>query len=128
MAADYGSDFAGVGDVTPTLREVEGPRVVVENIANRLISPRGCLWYDPAYGFDLRQFFSGAAQDPGRIVAGIVTQAEQDERVDSASATVRLIGETLVTQLSVVLAEGTFQYTLTVDKVSGRILLSGATE
>jgi len=41
---------------------------------------------------------------------------------------VRLIGETLVTQLSVVLAEGTFQYTLTVDKVSGRILLSGATE
>lgn len=128
MAADYGSDFSGVGDVTRTLREVSGPRCVVENIANRLISPRGCLWYDPAYGFDLRQFFSGAVQDTGRIVAGIVEQAEQDERVDSASAVVRFFGETLTIALTVVLSEGTFEYTLTADKVTGRLLLKDVIE
>lgn len=124
--ADYGSDFAGVGDITPTMREVEGPRVVVEAIANRLISPRGCLWYDTAYGFDLRQFFNGAVQDTGRIAAGIVEQAELDERVDSAEATVSFVGQTLTSRLRVVLSEGTFEYTLTVDKVTGQLLLKDA--
>lgn len=122
--ADYGSDFAGVSDISPTLREVSGPRVVAENVACRLISPRGCLWYAPAYGFDVRQFFSGHLKDPGSISAGVVEQAEQEERVDSADAQVTFIGNALVIRLSLVLSEGTFDYTLSIDKVTGKLLLS----
>lgn len=113
-------------DITPTLREVEGPRCVIENIASRLISPRGCLWYDPAYGFDVRQFLSGHVQDTGRIAAGVEEQAEQDERVNSASARVTFVDRSLKIELSLLLSEGTFDYTLTVDKVSGQLLLSEA--
>jgi hypothetical protein len=121
---DYGSDFAGVMDISPTLREVSGPRCVAENVACRLITPRGRLWYAPAYGFDIRQFFSGHLKDSGSIAAGVVEQAEQEERVDSADAQVTFIGEALVIRLSLVLREGTFEYTLTADKVTGRLLLS----
>jgi hypothetical protein len=124
--SDYGSDFAGVMDISPTLREVSGARCVAENIASRLVSPRGCLWYAPEYGFDVRQFLSGHLKDSGPIASGVVDQAEQDERVDSADAKVTFIGENLVIQLSLVLSEGTFEFTLTVDKVSGKILLSEA--
>jgi hypothetical protein len=122
--ADYGSDFAGVMDLTPALREVEGPRCVIENIGSRLISPRGCLWYDPAYGFDLRQFLSGHVQDTGQIASGVIEQAEQDERVDSADARVTFVGSRLVVDVSLVLSEGTFEYTLSIDKVTGQLLLS----
>jgi hypothetical protein len=124
--SDYGTDFAGVMDIGPTLREVSGPRCVAENVACRLVSPRGCLWYAPAYGFDVRQFLSGHLKDTGSIAAGVVEQAEQDERVDSADARVTFIGENLSIHLSLLLSEGTFEFTLTVDKVSGRILLSEA--
>lgn len=125
--ADYGSDFAGVMDLPPTLREVEGPRCVIENIANRLISPRGCLWYDPAYGFDLRQFLSGHLKDVGQIAAGVVEQAEADERVDSADARVAFIDDKLTVNVSLVLSEGTFEFTATVDKITGQMLLSEVT-
>ena len=124
--ADYGSDFAGVMDITPTLREVDGPRCVAENIAGRLISPRGCLWYAPDYGFDVRQFLNGHTGDTGAIVAGVVEQAEQDERVDSASARVTFVNSALTIRLSLVLSEGTFAFTLTADKVTGKLLLSEA--
>jgi len=125
--ADYGTDFAGVMDITPSLREVTGPRCVIESIACRLISPRGCLWYDPAYGFDLRQFFSGHVGDAGQITAGVVEQAELDERVDQAEARVTFVGESLAVYVTLVLSEGSFEYTLTVDKVTGQLLLSEVT-
>ena len=122
--ADYGTDFAGVQDISPTLREVSGPRCVAENVASSLISPHGCLWYFAAYGFDTRQFLSGHLKDTGSIAAGVVEQAERDERVDSADAQVSFIGENLLIRLSLVLSEGTFAFTLTIDKVTGKMLLS----
>jgi len=122
--ADYGTDFAGVMDITPSLREASGPRCVIESIACRLISPRGCLWYDPAYGFDLRQFFSGHVQDTGQITAGVVEQAELDERVDHAEARVTFVNTVLTVFVTLVLSEGSFEYTLTADKVTGQLLLS----
>lgn len=122
--ADYGTDFAGVMDVSPSLRDVSGPRTVIENIACRLITPRGSLWYDPAYGFDLRQFLNGHVQDAGQIVAGVVEQAEQDERVDNAEARVTFVDAALTVDVSLVLSEGTFEFTATVDTMSGQLLLS----
>lgn len=122
--ADYGTDFAGVMDITPSLREASGPRCVIENVACRLITPRGSLWYDPAYGFDLRQFLSGHVQDTGQIAAGVVEQAEQDERVDQAEASVTFVGGALTVAVSLVLSEGSFEFTATVDKMSGQLLLS----
>jgi len=124
--ADYGSDFAGVMDISPTLREVSGRRCVAENVACRLISPRGCLWYAPDYGFDVRQFLSGHLKDTGPIAAGVIEQAEQEERVDSADAKVTFIGNALTIRLSLVLSEGTFAFTLSIDQVSGKLLLSEA--
>ena len=122
--ADYGTDFAGVMDITPSLREASGPRCVIESVACRLITPRGSLWYDPAYGFDLRQFLNGHVQDTGQIAAGVVEQAELDERVDSAEARVTFVNGALTVEVSLVLSEGSFEFTATVDKMSGQLLLS----
>jgi len=125
--ADYGTDFGGVMDISPSLHEVEGPRCVIENVACRLISPRGCLWYDPAYGFDIRQFLSGHVQDTGLITSGVVEQAEQDERVERAEARVTFVGDRLAVAVSLTLNEGTFEFTATVDKLTGQLLLSEVT-
>lgn len=126
--ADYGTDFAGVMDISPSLREASGPRTVIENIACRLITPRGSLWYAPAYGFDLRQFLSGHVQDPGLIAAGVVEQAEQDERVAHAEADVSFVNGSLTVDVSLVLSDGTFEFTATVDQLTGRLLLSEVNE
>lgn len=123
--ADYGTDISGVGDITPSLSESEGRRALIECVARRFITPRGALFYDNAYGFDLRQYLSGIVPSAGEISAGVLEQAEADERVLSADVDVQLVGDNLSVRVSINDGGGPFDLVLAVDRVTSAILLDG---
>jgi hypothetical protein len=125
MVADLGIDLAGVDDLTPDLAIVGGRRALIQSIARRLITPRGGLFYDPSYGFDLRQFLSGVTSAPSAIAAGVVAEAEKDARVEQATAVVTFTGDTLTVRLSIADGGGPFPLTLSVSKVTVTILSEG---
>jgi hypothetical protein len=90
-----------VADVTPSLtnplewadltvypfglqnRVVTGFPVLLEALARRLKTPRGGLFYDLSYGFDVRQFLNSRMLDDVlfRLVSGVETELEKDARV-----------------------------------------------
>lgn len=120
--ADLGSDFSGASDISPALTVTSGRRGLIEAIARRFITPRGALFYDDSYGFDLRQFLNGVAAAPGQIAAGCVDEAEKDERVEQASAEATFIGNTLTVKLGIADANGPFSFVLKVSQVTVEIL------
>ena len=120
--ADLGSDFSGVNDITPTLAVVSGRRCLIEAIARRLITPRGALWYDPDYGEDLRRFLSATVVNAGAIAAAVAAEAEKDERVEQASASVTFSGDVLTVKLAIADGAGPFAFVLSIDKVTVDIL------
>lgn len=79
-------------------RVVRGPRVLLEALARRLITPRGGLWYDASYGFDLRTYLHSRDLPAVRyaIETGVEAQVLLDPRVLEANCTVvRLVRDTL---------------------------------
>lgn len=120
--ANLGIDFACVGDISPALTATSGRRGLIESIARRLITPRGGLFYAPDYGFDTRQYLSGITASPSVIAAGVIAEAEKDERVDQANAVVTFIGETLNIRLEIADGFGPFTFVLSVSKVTVEIL------
>lgn len=120
--ADLGIDFACVGDVSPALTITSGRRGLIESIARRLITPRGGLFYDPDYGYDLRQYLSGITASPSAIAAGVISEAEKDERVDQANAVVTFVGTSLIVRLEIADGGGPFSFVLAVSSVTVEIL------
>lgn len=112
-------------DLTPSLTEVSGRTALIQAVARRLVTPRGALWYAPAYGFDLRQFLSGITVNPSQIASGIVDQAEQDERVAGAQAAVTFSGDRLIAKVALLDGGGPFVFTLAVSKVTVELLTQG---
>jgi phage baseplate assembly protein W len=74
-------------------RVVTGERVLLEALARRLRTPRGGLFYDPSYGFDVRQFVNSRVNDETiyALSAGVEAECEEDPRVLEARAEVRVL-------------------------------------
>lgn len=119
--ADFGSDFHLVDDLDPQLSTVSGPMVVVEAVVRRLQTPRGGLWYDPAYGTDLRQYLNGVVPR-FRVASDVEEEARKDERVQAARATVTFSGETMTVVLTLELADGPFALTIGVDALTVKLI------
>jgi hypothetical protein len=64
-------------------RTVRGFRVLLEALARRLSTPRGGLFYDPRYGFDIRAFLNSRINDETKynLVSGVENEVLQDPRV-----------------------------------------------
>lgn len=73
-----------------------GLSVLLEALARRLSTPRGGLFYDLAYGFDIRAFLNSRMSDETAylIVSGVENELLQDPRVLGATAEV-ILGDTL---------------------------------
>jgi len=129
---DFGSDFSALDDIDQSLRVVDGKTALMQALARRLTTPRGALWYAPAYGYDV-----GAHVNSGTDVAVIEAAAEaqilDDERVDDADVTITIsqpdpgitAGQRWDMTLRITTAEGPFEFTLAVDAVTGALLLGG---
>lgn len=119
---DYGSDISTFPDLDPSFGLLTGPRVVAEAVARRLMTPRGGLFYDPQYGFDLRALLNDATPDArlAAIASQVEDEALKDERVQAVQAFVTRNGQagTLVVRIVLTLASGTFPLTLTIGQVA----------
>jgi hypothetical protein len=95
VAQYTGTDFStfraadGTADLDPNWTPISGPRVVLEHIARRLMTPPGVM-QDEDYGFDLRSFYSAnlSQTDIRRIQNGVRGEALKVEGVDDVSVTV----------------------------------------
>lgn len=90
--SDLGSDFAAPGgDLTTDMRsyDTDAQKLVgfLESLAERLQTPRGALFYDLAYGLDMRSYLS---DDEEPAIAGheIEQQCLQDERCATCNVSI----------------------------------------
>lgn len=132
MADLYGSDvstFAGPGgtpDIDPLLPPITGPRVVLERVARRLITPRGSMPEAPLYGYAIQDQLARRMRpvDRERMKNDIVQEAEKEPGVKSATvAELSKVGAgKFRMRLSIQLAEGPFALVLSVDQVTVALL------
>lgn len=129
MAQDnFGLDVSTFldGDLDPYFRPLAGARAVAEAVARRWLTPTGALFYDPAFGIDVRELL-GAALTPERVFAlraRLAHQAEEDDRVDAADVDVDPDPTTrrLVVRATLRTATGPFAFVLAVDQLRVELL------
>jgi phage baseplate assembly protein W len=105
---DFGTDLSCTDDLDPAMAEVSGITLLAQAIYRRLTTPRGALWEDPDYGFDVRELLS-STMTPAQIASipgQVRTEVQKDERIQSADVRVMRttaleleIGITCVTEL-----------------------------
>jgi hypothetical protein len=121
-ASDYGADvstFAGAlrNDLHPYLPLISGKRVVAEVVARRLLTPTGLLDYVPGGGFDVRGLLNQGFT-PAQFQAfstQIATEAEADERVESAAVTITFAESTQTLTIRIVLRTAAGPFTLVLN-------------
>ena len=130
MTVDFGTDIntPGVMDLDPFFREISGVEVLGQACARRLVTPRGSLVGDPAYGYDVRVHLNDDDPSPSAIGLEVAAELAKDERVESASAVVTFdqLAGTLRIVADVLTAAGPFRLTLDVSAVSVAVLLEAA--
>lgn len=125
---ELGTDLGGsLTDLDANLSFVSGRRALLQALADRYQTPKGSLWYAPAYGDDLRRFI-GSSVDPRVIESAAEAEGLQDERVEDISATIAetddqvLLTSTITLDIAVTDAEGPFEFTLQVSALGARII------
>lgn len=112
MAA-LGIDIKGVSDVDPFLTLASPGRSAAEAVMRSLLHMPGILWWAPDRGHDLHQHLH-TAFDQERIELAVQQQAEQEERVESASVVATQLGQELRLQIELTLTQNEANVTLTV--------------
>lgn len=129
--ADFGSDFSAVDDLDANLSVVSGRTCLIQALLRRISTPRGALFYAPDYGIDIGAFVN-TTSDPRVIEAAVESEILTDERVNNARATVTVTdpadqsvtgGKAFTIELSLETDDGPFTLTLTIDQVTGALLL-----
>lgn len=123
--ADFGLDVSTFPGLDVTGRNLTGSRVVAEACLRRLITPRSALRYDPDYGYDLRDLLNDDVTDADlrRHALSAELELEKDERIDTVSVTLTLVGFNLTVAISGTLSNAaSFDLTLAIDQVSADVL------
>jgi hypothetical protein len=121
--ADFGEDFRGVLDVHQNLARASGRTALGEALCRRLSTPRGGLFYDLDYGFDLRAFLSAAAPARGFIESQAAAECLKDERVlDAEPADVEFVGDSLTFRIVITDADGPFRLTVLANALTVQLL------
>lgn len=85
--ANLGSDFTCTMDLEPGLVVVEGRECLAQAIGRRLGTPKGGLFYDQSYGYDLTDLLSSAVS-PFVVQQQVQSEILADERVERATSRV----------------------------------------
>lgn len=123
---DFGSDIACTGDLDSELRLLGGRAVLVQDLLHRLETPRGGLWYDLSYGYDLRELLHQALSpaDLAAIAPTVRAQFLLDERVFDCNVSPQFFSSErrLVLRVTAFDNEGPFSLALSVNSVSVELL------
>lgn len=121
---DHGTDLAGVTDLEITLREISGREALAHRLARRYQTPRGGLFYDSDFGYDLRQFLSGAVPPEGTIEAAAENEALKDEGVLDVQIDVRFFTATkrMKVFIAAIDSDGPFEFVLDISDVTVELL------
>jgi hypothetical protein len=113
-------------DLDPYFRPLTGPRAVAEAVVRRWTTPTGGLFFDPSFGVDVREHLSRATTPGGSytLSSQLAAQAEEDERVQSATVTVAFDVQTrqLRVRAEIRTAQGPFTLVVSVDHLTVELL------
>lgn len=106
----------------------DGVRNIGNAIARRLITPRGGLVYDPAYGTDVRAYLSAGmtAAQVARLASEIQAEVNKDPRVGGADVSLAIAGTTMLITVLVDLAQGPFELVFRVTGLTVELLTVAA--
>lgn len=126
VEGDFGSDVLVFPSFDGNLTLVEDGRVIAEAVARRLSTKRGTMPFHPDYGLDLRDYLNEAVTPDVlyRLKAAVELECEQDERVQSATATITysLATQQLRVAIEVVTNTENLRFVLSVSQVSVELL------
>lgn len=124
MATDFGTDIYQLDDVSSSFALVSGTTALAQALYRRLTTPRGGLFYDPNYGFDVRLLLNASLSDAGyaAIVGMIEAECEKDERVYTARCLLDRTPSAATLTLTITTQTGPFTLTLAVGDVTVELL------
>lgn len=124
---DLGTDLSALPDLSFSLKS--GRANLVEALARRLMTPRGGLFYDLNYGFDLRAYLQEDInpQTVFELESLVAVELQKDQRVLAAEVTVsQPEHNALRLDALIQLADGPFRLILRATDVSVEVLYAGA--
>ena len=124
MATDFGTDIDCAFGLSPSFQLVTGNTLLAQALMRRLTTPRGGLWYDPNYGFDLRILVGATLTNSqlGALSGMIEVECEKDDRVSSARCALTLANGRMTVAITVTTRTGAFDLTLGVSDVTVELL------
>ena len=133
--AQFGTDcrtfLGGAPDLDPTFALWSGKDIVAEACARRLMTPRGTLVGDDAYGTDLRGYLSARITNVvrARIVSYVEAECRKDERVEAAKVVESVLptpaDPRMVLRIAVVAGGSGFDLVLSVSALTVEALVNG---
>lgn len=133
---DLGSDFYCLFDLDPNLTVVSGRTALAQSSFRRLITPAATLYggllqgvsdEELAYGTDLRSYLNAPMLTGAAIQRAVEKEVLKDERANDCHAEATAVEATGLIEIDVALTDGKgpFPFTVTVDKLTGAMLLEG---
>lgn len=131
-ANPFGYDLQCTDDTTPDAAEVGGTLILAYALYRRASSPRGCLIYDPNYGYDLSENLNddiATSADVARIGANLDAEFRKDARVYASQTVVTFtpnaggpgLGALQTSTLVTPAAGPSFKLVLGVSAINGQV-------
>jgi phage baseplate assembly protein W len=120
---DFGTDLTALPELR--FRLTDGLANLGEALARRLLTPRGGLFYDPTYGWDLRRYLNEVLDEATEYEMRVLVEQELEKDARVYRATVEEITRDLKRIHMDVVVEtnrGSFRLTLAVSDVSVEVL------
>jgi hypothetical protein len=128
---NYGYDLSCESDLDRNFGTVSGRLLLSQALVRRIITPRGMLFYDPNYGYDITSEVSDdlLPADLGRIGQEMDAEFLKDQRVISSITQVTTVTApdgtlSLSTLTTITDGNGPFPLTLAISQVTVTLLQS----
>ncbi len=116
-------DIDCVSDLSLHMPNVAGRLATAHRLARRLQTKRAQIPWWPNFGTDMSEFL-GSKAPTWRIANAARLECEKDEQVEQAIVTAELAdnGKTLRLKITIIDAEGTFTFTMTLSEAATTLI------